>query len=251
MATRYRFRCEYMGSSFHGWQVQNGGGAVYTVQSELEHAFLVATKQEVKLTGAGRTDAGVHARGQCVHFDWEGEPLDVYTLERSINGIAHRGVRIRDLEIAPEGFHARFSATARYYQFTIYRRQVALQREYGWHCNKMEIDPVLMAQEAQSFLGTHDFDAFSIPRNDGKSTLCTLTEFRLEDRGHVQVWHIRGNRFLHRQVRSMMGMLVDVGRGKHAPGSVEAVFAGNFHGQRLWAPPEGLCLEDVEYPDGY
>jgi len=248
---RYRFRCEYFGASFHGWQVQNGSGAVYTVQSELEHAFFVALKTPVKLTGAGRTDSGVHARGQCAHFDWEGEPIDCGLLERSINGIAHRGVRIRNLELAPEGFHARFSATARYYQFTIYRRPVALKREYGWHCGKMPMEPQLMVQESQSFLGHHDFDAFSIPRNDGKPTDCILTEFRLEERGDEMVWHIRGNRFLHRQVRSMMGLLVDVGRGKSPLGSVNAVFAGTFHGQRLWAPPEGLCLEDVEYPDGY
>lgn len=248
---RYRFRCEYLGGSFHGWQVQNGSGAVYTVQSELEHAFRVAFRTEVKLVCAGRTDTGVHARGQCVHFDWEGAPLDCGLMERSINGIAQPAVRIRSLELAPEGFHARFSAISRYYQFTIYTRPVALAREFGWQCVKFNLDPEIMQREARRYLGEHDFDAFSISRNDGKSTLCDLTEFRLEQRGHIWIWHIRGNRFLHRQVRSMVGLLTDVGRGNHPEGIVQTVFEGRFQGERLWAPPEGLCLEDVIYPDGY
>lgn len=248
---RFRFRCEYFGASFHGWQVQNGSASAYTVQAELEHAFFVALRQPVKITGAGRTDSGVHARGQCAHFDWEGEPFDCDILERSINGIAHKSVRIYHLQPAPEEFHARYHAISRYYQFTVFTRTVALAREYGWHCGKFKLDPDLMSKEAESYLGEHDFNAFSIPRNDGKSTLCTLTEFSLELRGQTQIWHIRGNRFLHRQVRAMMGLLVDVGRGKAAPGSINAVFEGRFKGQRLWAPPDGLSLEGVDYPDGY
>jgi len=245
---RYRFRCEYFGASFHGWQVQHGTAAIHTVQLELEKAFAVALRTPVKLTGAGRTDSGVHSRGQCAHFDWLGEPLDCAIVERAINGIAEHGVRIYKLEIAPEGFHARYAAIERYYQYTIYSRQVALGREYGWQCGKLKLEPELMAQEALSFLGTHDFNAFSIPRNDGKSTECILTEFRLEQRGHILTFHIRGNRFLHRQVRSMIGLLVDVGRSKLPRGSVNAIFAGTFKGERMWAPPEGLCLENVVYP---
>jgi tRNA pseudouridine38-40 synthase len=182
-----------------------------------------------------------------VHFNWEGEQFCPDTLVRNINGVANKAVRIRDVEIAPEGFHARYSATARYYQYTFFSRPVALAKDYGWQCGKMHFDLDLMEREAQSFLGTHDFDPFSIPRGDGKSTLCTLSEFRLERRGHILVWHIRGNRFLHRQVRSMVGLLIDVGRGKLPEGSIDRIFAGEFKGERMWAPPEGLCLEDVEY----
>lgn len=248
---RFRFHVEYDGAAFHGWQIQNGSAKAYTVQAELEHAFRVSLREEVKLTCAGRTDTGVHARGQCVHFDWDGPEFDCGILERSINGIANRAVCIHDLQPAPPDFHARHRAISRYYVFTLYTRQVSLAQEYGWQCGKMKLDPDAMEREAQRFLGTHDFDPFSIPRNDGKTTLCHLTEFRLERKGHIQYWHIKGNRFLHRQVRSMMGLLVDVGRGKHPEGTVDAIFAGTFEGQRMWAPPEGLCLEGVEYPDGY
>ena len=246
---RYRFRCEYRGDAFHGWQVQHGLATVYTVQAELQHAFLVALGAEVNLVGSGRTDTGVHSRGQAVHFDWEGEPLDCVRLEKSINGIAHRAVRIRNLGLAPDGFHARYAATSRYYVYTIYTRHVALACEYGWQCGKLNPAPEPMERESRLFLGEHDFNDFSIPRNDGKSTLCILTEFHLEQHGHIQTWHIRGNRFLHRQVRSMVGLLVDVGRGKLPEGSVTKVFDGTFKGERMWAPPEGLCLEDVEYPE--
>jgi tRNA pseudouridine38-40 synthase len=186
-----------------------------------------------------------------VHFDWDGEVLDCSVIERSINGIAQRAVRIRNLEKAPEGFHARYSATSRYYQYTLQTRPVALAREYGWQCGKFLLNPEFMQREANLFLGEHDFDPFSIPRNDGKSTICNLTEFRLEQRDHLWIWHIRGNRFLHRQVRSMVGLLTDVGRSYHPLGTVTSIFERTFHGERTWAPPEGLCLEGVTYPDEY
>ncbi len=248
---RFRFRCEYLGSAFEGWQEQNQGGTTraVTVQSELENALAVALRAPVKITGAGRTDSGVHARGQCVHFDWTGNPFDTRTLERSVNGLTRRTVRIRDLEPCSDSFHARYDALCRYYQYTQYLRPVALGREYGWECGRMALDPDLMAREATRFLGTHDFDDFSIPRHDGKSTECTLSEFRMERRGHELIWHIKGNRFLHRQVRSMVGMLFDVGRGRHPEGSTDAVFAKTFKGERTWAPPQGLVLENVEYAD--
>lgn len=246
---RFRFRCEYLGSAFEGWQEQNQAGATraITVQSELEKALTVALRAPVKIVGAGRTDTGVHARGQCAHFDWDGAAFDPGTLERSVNGLTNRIVRIRDLEPCADTFHARYDALCRYYQYTLYTRPVALAREYGWECGRVNLNVEVMEQEALSFLGTHDFNDFSIPRHDGKSTECILTEFRLERRGHVLVWHIKGNRFLHRQVRSMMGMLFDVGKGRHAPGSVNAIFNKTFKGERTWAPPQGLVLENVEY----
>ena len=248
---RFRFRCEYLGSAFEGWQEQNEHGCLraVTVQSELERALSIVLRAPVKVVGAGRTDTGVHARGQCVHFNWEGPAFDPRAVERSVNGLTQRALRIRDLEPCSDTFHARFDALSRYYQYTLYTRPVALAREYGWECGRVPLGIDIMEAEAKSFIGTHDFNDFSIPRHDGKSTECILTEFRLERRDHVLIWHIKGNRFLHRQVRSMMGMLFDVGRGRHKPFSVEAIFAHTFKGERTWAPPQGLVLENVEYAD--
>ncbi len=246
---RYRFRCEYLGSAFFGWQEQNEAGQTkfVTVQSALQNAFQIALRSPIKLVGSGRTDTGVHARGQCVHFDYDGE-LDIERTIRSINGLTERKVRIRDLEPCADNFHARHDATSRYYQYTIFTRPVALMREYGWECGSLKLDVDLMEREAKSFLGEHDFIRFCIPRNDGKSTLCTLTEFRLEHVNDYTVrFHIRGNRFLHRQVRAMVGTLFDIGRGRYPEGTVNEIFAEKFKGERTWAPPQGLVLEDVIY----
>ena len=248
---RYRFRCEYLGSAFYGWQEQNCAGKTrfVTVQSTLEEALTTALRAPIRVVGSGRTDTGVHARGQCVHFDFDGE-LDPVRTVRSVNGLTKRLIRIRDLEACPSEFHSRYDALSRYYQYTIFTRPVALMRDFGWECGSVDLNLDVMEREAKAFLGEHDFIDFCIPRNDGKSTLCTLTEFRLE---HLNDWscmfHIRGNRFLHRQVRAMVGTLFDIGRGRYPLGTVEKIFAKDFKGERTWAPPQGLVLQDVEYSD--
>jgi tRNA pseudouridine38-40 synthase len=242
----FKFACEYNGSAFSGWQEQLKNGVICekTVQSELEKAFSTALRQKISIVGAGRTDAGVHARGQVAHFDCT-VPFDCRILERSVNALSDENVCVRNLEPCPDDFHARYSAKERYYQYTLCTEPMVLGRELAWECG-YELNTGLMAKEAESFLGSHNFEAFSIPRNDGKSTDCTLTEFRLEIAGLLR-WHIRGNRFLHRQVRSMVGLLFDVGRGRHKPGTVSKVFSGEFKGERTWAPPQGLILESVGY----
>ncbi|MCF0223443.1 MAG: tRNA pseudouridine(38-40) synthase TruA [Fibrobacter sp.] len=248
---RYRFRSEYLGSAFHGWQAQNEAGVTkfVTVQSALEEAFSVALRGEVHITGSGRTDTGVHARGQCAHFDFDGE-MDCSKIVRSVNGLTKRLIRIRDLEPCADDFHARYDAVCRYYQYTLFIRPVALLRDFGWECGSMALNLDDMEQEARSFVGHHDFIDFCIPRNDGKPTDCILTEFRLERLNEWScVFHIRGNRFLHRQVRAMVGALFDVGRGRYPVGMVQQIFDKKFKGERTWAPPQGLVLQNVEYKD--
>jgi tRNA pseudouridine38-40 synthase len=247
---RFRFRCEYLGSAFFGWQEQNEHGQTkfVSVQSALQKAFAIALRAPVNLVASGRTDTGVHARGQCVHFDWEGDSFDCEKTVRSINGLTQRLIRIRNLEPCASDFHARHDAVSRYYQYTMFTRPVALMRDYGWECGQLGLDLNKMEREAKSFLGEHDFIRFCIPRNDGKSTLCTLSEFSLDRlNAYTAVWHIRGNRFLHRQVRAMVGTLFDVGLGRYPEGTVASIFADTFKGERTWAPPQGLVLEDVLY----
>lgn len=247
---RYRFRCEYLGSAFFGWQEQNEAGKTkfITVQSALQEAFSIALRKPIRLVGAGRTDTGVHARGLCVHFDWNGELLETQKLERSVNGLTKRLIRIRNLELCDDSFHSRFDAISRYYQYTIFTRPVALMRDFGWECGSLNLNIEAMEREAKSFLGEHDFIHFCIPRNDGKPTLCHLTEFRLERVNEYSIcFHIKGNRFLHRQVRAMVGTLFDVGRGRYPEGTVQKIFNNEFSGERTWAPPQGLVLEDVIY----
>ncbi len=247
---RYKFICEYNGSAFSGWQEQLKNGIIRekTVQTELERAFFIALRQKIRIVGAGRTDTGVHARGQVAHFDLEGY-LNCLILENSVNAISDKNVCIRHLEPCPSDFHARYSAKERYYQYTLCTEPIVLGREQVWQCG-YKLNAVLMEKEAKSFLGEHDFNAFSVSRSDGKSTVCTITEFSLESvEAHRNAlrWHIRGNRFLHKQVRAMVGLLFDLGRGRFEPGVVTQIFSGEFKGERTWAPPQGLVLESVGY----
>jgi len=246
---RYRFRCEYLGSAYYGWQEQNEHGKTkyVTVQSALEEAFKTALRTPIDLVAAGRTDTGVHARGQMVHFDYDGE-IDCKKLTRSINGLGRHTVKIRDLEVCDPEFHSRYDAVSRYYVYSIFTRPVALLRDFGWEIGHLPIDYDLMQREAKSFIGEHDFIRFCIPRNDGKSTLCNITRFELVKVSDSMVqWHIQGNRFLHRQVRAMVGTLFDVGRGRYPEGTVNEIFADRFKGERTMAPPQALVLEDVIY----
>ena len=246
---RYKFICEYNGLGFSGWQKQlkNGEICEKTVQTELEKAFSIALRQKINVIGAGRTDTGVHARGQVAHFDIEArETLDYRILENSVNALSDKNVCIRNLEPCPEVFHARYSAKEKYYTYTLCTEPMVLGKELVWECG-YKLNAEFMEEEAKSFLGSHDFNAFSIPRNDGKSTECSLTEFRLEKISMLLRWHIRGNRFLHKQVRSMVGLLFDVGRGHHELRAVDKIFKGEFKGERTWAPPHGLVLEEVIY----
>jgi len=244
---RYKFVCEYNGFSFSGWQEQlkNGIICAKTVQTELEKAFFIALRQKICIVGSGRTDAGVHSRGQVAHFDFP-ESLNCRAVERSINAISDKDVCIKNLEPCPDDFHARYNATERYYTYTMCTEPIVLGKEQVWPCS-CKLNAELMEREAKSFLGRHDFNPFSIPRNDGKSTYCTIIEFQLEKVGSYLRWHIRGNRFLHRQVRSMVGLLFDVGRGRYESGTVEKIFKNEFKGERTWAPPQGLVLESVIY----
>ena len=241
---RYRFRCEYLGSAYFGWQEQNEHGKTkfVTVQSALEEAFRIALRTPIDLVAAGRTDTGVHARGQMVHFDYDGE-IDCQKLMRSINGLGKRTVKIRELEICAPDFHSRDDAVSRYYVYTLFTRPVALLRDFGWEIGHLPVDYELMEREAKSFLGEHDFIRFCIPRNDGKSTVCNLKKVN----DYISEWHIQGNRFLHRQVRAMVGTLFDVGRKRYPAGTVNEIFADKFKGERTMAPPQGLVLEDVLY----
>jgi len=245
---RCRFTCEYNGFAFSGWQEQLKDGVIRekTVQNELERAFSIALRQKINIVGAGRTDAGVHARGQVAHFDCEEQNLNCQVLENSVNALSDKNVCIRNLELCPANFHARYSAKERYYIYTFCIEPMVLGREYAWECG-YRLNAELMAEEAKCFLGLRDFKAFSVARHDGKSTICNITEFRFEKIGNLLRWHICGNRFLHKQVRSMTGILFDIGRGRYELGSVNKIFNGEFKGERTWAPPQGLILESVSY----
>ena len=241
---RYRFAVEYFGLPFAGWQIQENA---MSVQGKLEQALAIALRQPVHITGAGRTDTGVHAIGQVAHFDFE-EELAPERLVRSINALAGPHIQMRKLELCPPDFHARYSALSRRYLYRIALRPVVLLRTWSWHPGvRMDLD--LFQSELQSVLGEHDFVNFSVPRDDGRHTRCRLMRTDFERRGNFLLIHVEADRFLHRMVRALVGTGFDVARGAQTPGLAQAILEGSFRGPHTWAPPQGLCLEKVHYSD--
>ena len=239
---RYRFLVEYLGTNFSGWQIQPGQS---TVQGELEKALTICLRQTISIVGAGRTDAGVHGRGQVAHFDCE-EIEDVKKVERSINALTPDTIFIRDLEKTGEDFHARYSAQARRYHYRIALRPTALLSKITWYTG-FQIDIAKLSSELQSAMGTHDFLNFSVPREDGKSTVCEVMRAEVKCEEDLLVITLEANRFLHKMVRSLVGASFDVARGALEPGLVQKILQGAFKGERTWAPAHGLCLEKVSY----
>jgi tRNA pseudouridine38-40 synthase len=241
---RYRFAVEYLGTDYVGWQVQP---EQISVQSELEKALEICLRTTVKIVGAGRTDAGVHATGQVAHFDCEQE-LNCLKVERSLNALTPDSLAIRRLEPCSLDFHARYSAQSRLYRYRIALRPTALLGHMSWFPG-IPMDADRFGSELAYAMGKHDFVNFSVPREDGKSTECEVLQAQVHiDEGFLIVT-LEANRFLHKMVRSLVGASFDVARQALPRGLVRDILGGNFKGERTWAPAKGLSLERVRYQD--
>jgi tRNA pseudouridine38-40 synthase len=243
---RYRLTLEYDGAPFVGWQRQDNGPSV---QGALEAAIEKLSGELVTVTGAGRTDAGVHALGQVAHFDLvkEFEPGKV---RDALNfHLKPDPVSVLDAAVADADFHARFSATARHYLLRILNRrsQPALERGRVWHVS-VRLDAEAMHAAAQFLVGQHDFTTFRAAECQAQSPIKTLDRLdvsRRADEIHIEA---SARSFLHHQIRSFAGTLKLVGEGKWTPLDVkEALEARDRASCGPVAPPEGLCLVRVEY----
>jgi tRNA pseudouridine38-40 synthase len=241
---RYRFLVEYLGTAFCGWQSQTNGNSV---QQTLEKALGICLRDSICVTGAGRTDAGVHAAAQAAHFDYDGE-LDAGKVENSINGLTPKSLFIRKLESCDKAFHARHSALERHYLYTIALRPSALDYGRVW-ASRFNLNPDRFHSELESVRGDHDFNRFSIPRHDGKSTRCRVNLAELEIHGDRFLIRIAADRFLHKMVRSIVGACYDVARNKKPCGLIKSILNEEFSGEWTWAPAHGLCLQRVKYKD--
>ena len=247
---RYRLDIEYDCGRYAGWQRQAGQASV---QGAIEQAIFVFTGEEVTLRGAGRTDAGVHALGQVAHVDLTRDwPPD--TVRDAINahmGMAGETVAIVDAEKAVDDFDARFWATGRHYLYRIVNRRARLALEAGraWWVPK-PLDHEAMHEAAQTLIGRHDFTTFRSVQCQAKSPVKTLDRLDVTRAGEVIEVRASARSFLHNQVRSMVGTLKRAGEGAWTADDVrQALEAADRSRCGQVAPPDGLYLMSVDYPE--
>jgi tRNA pseudouridine38-40 synthase len=243
-ALRFWAKVEYDGTDFYGFQVQ---AAERTVQGEIERALEAVTGAKTRVVGAGRTDRGVHARGQVVSFSaaWRHGLPD---LHRALNAVLAADVSILELDLAPEGFHPRFSALRRAYRYTILNQRwpSALERRTAWHVAK-KLDLGRMVEASQSLIGSHDFATFGQPPQ-GENTVRTVLQAGWQRAGPKLWFDIEANAFLYRMVRSVVGTLVLVGWGQLSPQELGSfLLARDRSLVKQVAPAHGLCLMRVDY----
>ena len=237
---------EYDGADFVGWQVQRAGRSV---QGALEAAVSAVADERISVTGAGRTDAGVHARGQVAHFDSHARRTPRQWL-LGINSSLPEDVAAHWVRHLDADFHARRSATARRYRYRILERRTrsALLRRRSWW-RRGELDCAAMAAAASSLLGERDFSSFRAAGCQSKSPMRRLTTvalYRTDDLLHLE---FEANAFLQHMVRNLVGVLVEVGRGAAPPGWAAQVLAARDRTRGgVTAPPQGLTLMGVRYP---
>lgn len=248
---RLRIDLAYDGTEFHGWAAQPG---LRTVQGELEVALATVLRvPEVRVVCAGRTDAGVHARGQVAHCDLaeETDPVEVDRLPRRLNGVLPADLRIRAVAPAPEGFDARFAALWRRYAYRIADDAAAVDplRRHHVVAWPRPLDLAAMNAAAASLEGLHDFASFCKQR-PGATTIRTLQEFRwTRDDTGVAVGHVRADAFCHSMVRALVGCMVAVGEGRREPEWAAQILAARRRDPSVVVlHAHGLTLEEVAYP---
>lgn len=241
---RIRIDVAYDGTDFKGWARQP---ELRTVQGELEAALeMILREPAVRVTCAGRTDAGVHARGQVTHVDLDRDAT-IDGLQRRLNGVLPPDVRVRRVAVAPPGFDARFSAVWRRYAYRISDLDPdPLTRHHVLRWGR-PLDVDLMNEASKELLGLHDFASFCKKR-EGATTIRTLLDLAWERDGGLIVGHVRADAFCHSMVRSLVGCLMAVGDGRQPVSWASEVLAGQQRQGVTVVPPQGLVLEEVGYP---
>jgi tRNA pseudouridine38-40 synthase len=234
---------EYDGTDFVGWQRQPNGR---TVQEEIENALQRMTGLKINVVGSGRTDSGVHARGQTANFF-----IDVSTsvadILRSLNGLTGDDIVIHSIAEVDEKFSARYSAKEREYKYYISHRSTAIDRRYCWQLG-YELDSRAMNTASLYILGSHDFQSFCRVDSDVDHYVCNVFASEWQQHDEKTVFMIRANRFLHGMVRALVGTMVDVGRGfTTVEGFKTILCAKQRQSAGQSAPAQGLFLERVVY----
>lgn len=242
-----RLILSYDGTDFSGWQYQPD---TRTVQGVVEEALGVILAGPVRISGSGRTDAGVHALGQAANFR-TASGIECRALHRGLNALLSPDVRVLLVDEVPDSFDARRSAILRTYRYFIYTGSVMspFLGRYAWHIPAL-LDGNIMNRSGSQLVGTHDFASFACSRDETTSTVREVVTFQVEetDGGVVQI-EIAANAFLRHMVRSIVGTIVQVGRGEMGAEEFnEIIEACDRSRAGMTAPPQGLFLVEVRYP---
>ena len=244
--SRWAAGVEYIGTAYGGWQAQTN---VRSVQAEVESALSTIANHPIRVVCAGRTDAGVHAYQQVVHFECDAE-RSAYAWVLGVNSLMPKDVSLRWVHPVSSHFNARYSATARHYRYVIHnhsaRSALLFQRAAHW---PQMLNVEAMHRAAQALIGEHDFSAFRGSRCQSKTSTRFMRSIALFRHGDFVVMDICANAFLHHMVRNIIGALADVGLGKQPESQIALVLAGRDRRKAgLNAPPEGLYFIGPEYP---
>ncbi len=242
---RYRLDIAFHGANFHGWQRQSD---LRTVQGELELwlSRLLSDPDGIAVTGAGRTDAGVHATGMVAHFDTERE-LDCAQLALRLHAALPPDVVVNRISPVAPDFHARYSAVARSYEYRITTERTPFERDRVWQV-AAPLDLSAMEGAAALVLGSHDFSGFCVAASRKEENTCDLTHSSWEQGDSLFIYRLRSDRFLHMMVRLLVGTMIDIGRGRWAPDQITQILdSGDVRQCGTAAPPHGLTLIRVEY----
>ena len=242
----YAFRVAYDGTRYEGWQKQAKTEA--TIQGKLEKALAELSGEPVQVIGAGRTDAGVHARGQYAdaHIPLALSPEE---LEETLNGLLPDDIAVSAMRIASDRFHSRFSAKEKWYRYRIrtgYEKDV-FARRYVWQLAEA-LDTAAMRRAAKDLEGTHDFTSFCGNKHFKKSPIRAIKKIAITEEAGELILDFYGNGFLQNMVRILTGTLVEIGEGKRSASGIPAILEARDRSRAgFTAPALGLCLMDVMY----
>ena len=242
---RYAASVEYEGTNFFGWQRQS---AVISVQEEIENAISQITQTDIKIHGAGRTDAGVHALGQVFHFDTD-VARPIKSLTKGVNSFLPNSIRVKWVKIVSDDFHARFSATARQYQYLLNNAPInssIWSNHCGW--TFYELDFTLLKNASKKFEGRHDFTAFRSSECQAKSPIRSIKNISVKKFNNFYLFTITGDGFLHHQIRNMIATMINVAKNEMSINFIDTLFQNK---DRSLTPatfsPNGLYLTNIKY----
>lgn len=242
---RYFLEVAYKGTRYAGFQVQRNA---VTIQGEIDAALSLLLKTKLKTTGSSRTDAGVHAFRNYVHFETEVPPHE--HLRYQLNAVLSPDIAITAIYAVADDFHARFDALSRTYEYRIYRSKDPFLRETGYYF-PYPVREGCLDEMAEMIIGHSDFSSFSKRNTQVKTFTCHILHSSWERQQGRYIFHISANRFLRGMVRGLVATMIRIARGTDGPGRFREILeAGNNLRTDFSAPPQGLFLTEVKYPGG-